>query len=118
MHPDTLAVHAGEPPLDRQDTPMVPDITVGSASAYPDLQSLDTAMASHRGYGRWGTENHRQLEQAVAALEGVGVTGRVEALAVASGMAAIATAVLTETNSGDHVVAATECYGATVTFLR
>ena len=118
MHPDTLAVHAGEPPLDRQDAPVVPDITVGSASAYRDLESLDAAMAGHRGYGRWGTQNHRQLEQAVAALEGVGVTGRVEALAVASGMAAIATAILTETTSGDHVVAAHDCYGTTVTFLR
>jgi cystathionine gamma-synthase len=118
MHSDTVAVHAGEPPLDRDDAPMVPSITIGSASAYPDLASLDTAMASHRGYGRWGTDNHRQLEQAVAALEGAPVTGRVEALAVASGMAAIATAVLTETNSGDHIVAAQDCYGTTVTFLR
>ncbi|HLB78158.1 MAG TPA: aminotransferase class I/II-fold pyridoxal phosphate-dependent enzyme [Candidatus Dormibacteraeota bacterium] len=118
MHPDTLAVHAGEPPLDRHDAPVVPDITVGSASAYRDLESLDAAMAGHRGYGRWGTQNHRQLEQAVAALEGVGVTARVEALAVASGMAAIATTILTETTSGDHVVAANDCYGTTVTFLR
>ena len=118
MHPDTLAVHAGEPSLDRQDAPMVPDITIGSASAYPDLQSLDAAMARHRGYGRWGTDNHRQLEQAVAALESAGVTGRVEALAVASGMAAIVTTVLTETNGGDNVVAAQDSYGTTATFLR
>jgi cystathionine gamma-synthase len=118
MHPDTLAVHAGEPPLDRPDAPVVPDITVGSASAYPDLASLEAAMAGHRGYGRWGTQNHRQLEQAVSALEGVGVTGRVEALAVASGMAAIATTIVTETTSGDHVVAANDCYGTTATFLR
>jgi cystathionine gamma-synthase len=118
MHPDTLAVHAGEPPLDRQDAPMVPDITIGSASAYPDLASLERAMAAHRGYGRWGTENHRQLEQTVAALEAAGAAGRVDALAVSSGMAAIATAVLTETTSGDHVVAANDCYGTTVTFLR
>jgi cystathionine beta-lyase/cystathionine gamma-synthase len=118
MHPDTLAVHAGEPPLDRPDAPVVPDITVGSASVYPDLASLETAMTGHRGYGRWGTQNHHQLEQAVSALEGVGVSGRVEALAVASGMAAIATTILTETTSGDHVVAANDCYGTTVTFLR
>jgi cystathionine beta-lyase/cystathionine gamma-synthase len=37
---------------------------------------------------------------------------------VASGMAAIATAVMTETNHGDHIVAAHDCYGTTVTFLR
>ena len=33
-------------------------------------------------------------------------------------MAAIATTILTETTSGDHVVAANDCYGTTVTFLR
>ena len=118
MHRDTLAVHAGEPPLNRQDTPVVPDITIASASVYPDLTSLDSAMAGHRGYGRWGTENHRQLEQAMAALEGAGADAHVDALAVASGMAAIAIAVLTEVNSGDHIVAANDCYGTTVTFLR
>jgi len=65
-HRDTVAVHGGEPPLDREDGPITPAITVGSASGYPDLETLDQAMAGHRGYGRWGTENHRQLEAAVA----------------------------------------------------
>ncbi len=97
---------------------MTPDITVASASVYPDLDALEHAMAGHRGYGRYGTDNHRQLEQAVAALEARETTGRVEALAVASGMAAIAVAVLSETNVGDHVVAAHDCYGTTLTFLR
>src|SRR6202521_354728 len=63
-HSDTVAVHAGEPAIDRKDAPITPDISVGSASGYPDLESLDAAMAEHRGYGRWGTENHRQLEGA------------------------------------------------------
>jgi cystathionine beta-lyase/cystathionine gamma-synthase len=116
-HRDTLAVHAGEP-APETDLPMTPDISVGSASGYPDLESLDRAMAEHRGYGRWGTANHRQLEAAVAALEGAGVTGVIEAQAVASGMAAIAVALLTELNAGDHVVAAHDCYGTTLTFLR
>ena len=71
-HSDTVAVHAGEPTLDRKDAPITPDITVGSASGYPDLATLDAAMAEHRGYGRWGTDNHRQLEAAVASLEANG----------------------------------------------
>jgi len=50
-HSDTVAVHAGEPKLDRKDAPITPDISVGSASGYPDLKTLDTAMAEHRGYG-------------------------------------------------------------------
>ncbi|HEV3095532.1 MAG TPA: aminotransferase class I/II-fold pyridoxal phosphate-dependent enzyme [Candidatus Dormibacteraeota bacterium] len=117
-HPDTIAVHAGEPPLDREDAPITPDITVGSASGYPDLASLDAAMAEHRGYGRWGTENHRQLEAAVAGLEANGLDGALGAVAVGSGMAAIAVALMSEMNAGDHVVAAHDCYGTTVTFLR
>jgi cystathionine beta-lyase/cystathionine gamma-synthase len=117
-HSDTIAVHAGEPALDRKDAPVTPDITVGSASGYPDLQSLDAAMAAHRGYGRWGTENHRQLEVALASLEANGLNATLEAVVVGSGMAAIAVALMSEMSSGDHVVAANDCYGTTVTFLR
>ena len=117
-HSDTLAVHAGEPVIDRKDAPITPDITVSSASGYADLTTLDAAMAEHRGYGRWGTENHRQLEAAVASLEANGVDTRLDAVAVGSGMAAIAVALMSEMNAGDHVVAAHDCYGTTVTFLR
>jgi cystathionine beta-lyase/cystathionine gamma-synthase len=117
-HSDTVAVHAGEPERDRPDAPITPDITVGSASVYQDLTSLDSAMAEHRGYGRWGTDNHRQLESAVANLEANGLDTGLDALAVGSGMAAIAVALMTEMNAGDHVVAAHDCYGTTITFLR
>src|SRR2546421_5067301 len=115
---DTIAVHAGEPAIDRKDAPVTPDITVGSASGYPDLKTLDPAMAEHRGYGRWGTENHRQLEAAVASLEANGLDTRLDAVAVGSGMAAIAVALMSEMNAGDHVVAAHDCYGTTLTFVR
>ncbi len=118
MHPDTIAVHAGEPAIDRKDAPITPDITVGSASGYPDLKTLDTAMAEHRGYGRWGTENHRQLEAAVASLESSGLQTRLDAAAVGSGMAAIAVALMSEMKAGDHLVAAHDCYGTTLTFVR
>src|SRR5437762_14257142 len=117
-HSDTVAVHAGEPAIDRKDAPVTPDITVGSASGYPDLTTLDAAMAEHRGYGRWGTENHRQLEAAMASLESNGLETRLDAVAVGSGMAAIAVALMSEINAGDHVVAAHDCYGTTLTFLR
>jgi cystathionine beta-lyase/cystathionine gamma-synthase len=117
-HPDTVAVHAGEPAIDRKDAPITPDITVGSASGYPDLKSLDAAMADHRGYGRWGTENHRQLEAAVVSLESNGLDTKLDAVTVGSGMAAIAVALMSEMNAGDHLVAAHDCYGTTLTFLR
>jgi methionine-gamma-lyase len=117
-HSDTVAVHAGEPVIDRKDAPITPDISVGAASGYPDLKTLDAAMAEHRGYGRWGTDNHRQLEAAVAGLESNGLETRLDAVAVGSGMAAIAVALMSEMNAGDHIVAAHDCYGTTVTFLR
>src|SRR5260370_32816187 len=116
-HPDTIAVHAGEPALDRKDAPITPDITVGSASGYTDLTTLDAAMAEHRGYGRWGTDNHRQLEAAVASLESNGLTTRLDAVAVGSGMAAITVALMSEMNAGDPLVAAHDCYVTTLTFL-
>jgi cystathionine beta-lyase/cystathionine gamma-synthase len=75
-------------------------------------------MAEHHGYGRWGTDNHRQLEAAMASLERNGLTTRLDAVAVGSGMAAIAVALMTEMNAGDHLVAAHDCYGTTLTFLR
>src|SRR2546423_9991650 len=115
---DTIAVHAGEPAIDRKDAAVPPDLTVGAASGYPDLKTLDTAMAEHRGYGRWGTDNHRQLEAAIASLESNGLDTRLDAVAVGSGMAAIAVALMSEMNARDHLVAAHDCYGTTLTFLR
>src|SRR5260370_17044091 len=88
-HSDTVAVRAGEPTLNRKDAPVTPDISVGSASGYPDLKTLDAAMAEHRGYGRWGTDNHRQLEAAVASLEANGLDPPLDPVSVRSGLPAI-----------------------------
>jgi cystathionine beta-lyase/cystathionine gamma-synthase len=118
LHPDTIAVHAGRPPLDRKDAPITPDITMGSASGYRDLAAVDAAMAEHRGYGRWGTENHGQLESAVAALESRGLDLKLGAVAVGSGMAAIAVALMSEMSSGDQLLVANDCYGTSMTFIR
>src|SRR5437762_10960281 len=98
-HSDTIAVHGGEPTLDRRDAPVTPDISVGSASGYPDLASLDVAMAEHRGYGRRGTDNHRQLQAALAGLEANGLATPPDAVAVRSGIAAIAAAPMSERNA-------------------
>src|SRR2546427_5341326 len=101
-HPDTIAVHAGGPAIDRKDAPVTPDITVGSASGYPDLKTLDAAMADHRGYGRWGTDNHRQLEAAVASLESNGLETRLDGVAGGSGLAGVAGGALRGVDGGAH----------------
>src|SRR3989304_345653 len=59
-------------------------------------------------YARWGNPTVRELEDALADLEG-GARG----LATASGMGAIASAILACGGSGDHVVAGASLYTST-----
>src|SRR2546428_9082181 len=106
---DTIAVHAGEPAIDRKDAPVTPDITVGSASGYPDLAALDAAMAEHRGYGRWGTENHRQLEAAGASLEANGPGGPLDPVAVWSGGGGVSGALISAMDARGPLARAPEC---------
>jgi cystathionine beta-lyase/cystathionine gamma-synthase len=64
-------------------------------------------------YTRYGNPTIHALESKLAALEGGGA-----ALATASGMAAVSTAILGYVKSGDHVVAARSLYGAAYNFLN
>lgn len=59
-------------------------------------------------YGRYGNPTVRELERRVAALEAAD-----DAVALASGMAAISTAVLALAKAGDHVVLFRDCYRRT-----
>ncbi|MDQ4075319.1 MAG: aminotransferase class I/II-fold pyridoxal phosphate-dependent enzyme [Chloroflexota bacterium] len=59
-------------------------------------------------YTRWGNPTVERLGQKVAALEGAEA-----GLALASGMAAISTALLTALSPGDHLIATTGLYSAT-----
>lgn len=83
------------------------------------LGTADEAAGAFRGdneryvYGRWGNPSVEQLEAKVAALEGAD-----EAVATASGMAAITGALLSLLCAGDHVVAPLACYGETSRLLR
>jgi O-acetylhomoserine (thiol)-lyase len=114
FHPDTLAIHAGQ----------IPDAATG-ARALPIYQTTSFVFdsAAHAAalfnlqtfgnvYARLSNPTVAALEERVAALEG----GRA-AVAVASGMAAEATALMTLLQAGDHVVAAGALYGGTVTML-
>lgn len=67
---------------------------------------METAPAAY--YTRWGNPTLRELEDALADLEG-GARG----LVTGSGMGAIASAILTSVDAGDHVVAGASLYTAT-----
>lgn len=81
-----------------------------STILYPD----HAAITQNRGeytYGRRGTPTTRSFEEAVSDLEGAART-----VTVPSGLNAIATAILSVCNAGDHLLVADNAYGPTRTF--
>jgi cystathionine beta-lyase/cystathionine gamma-synthase len=103
----TRAVHAGEPPA-RPGAPVVSPI-VPSTTFYSDPHDAGGEVL----YTRYGNgPNHLSLAARLAALD-----GGEDALAVASGMAAMACALLSLLRAGDHVVATDAIYGGTRVLL-
>jgi methionine-gamma-lyase len=111
----TLAVHAGETPCPATgalDTPIYQSTTFVAADA-DEMAAVYGEEKFGYMYTRYGNPTIRALEQKVAALE-----GGEAALAFASGMAAISSAILGYVKAGDHVVAARSLYGAAYNFLN
>src|SRR5262249_58639110 len=79
----------------------------------PEL-GAEIAAAYHpqRYYTRYGSPNVARIESVIADLEGAEC-----AVAVGSGMAAIAAAVLSNVRAGDHVVAPTTHYTPALTLI-
>jgi len=108
--PFTLAVHGGEPqsyPHDALTAPIVQTATY----AFRDTAELVAYMqgqVEREEYGRYGNPTVRLVEEKVAALEGTQ-----DAVAFASGMAAVSTAILALTKAGSHVVLFNDCYRRT-----
>ncbi|MEU6248817.1 PLP-dependent transferase [Glycomyces sp. NPDC047010] len=100
---ETLAVHGGEPRP-----------AAGGSVVFPLFQG--TVFETDRGeapYSRLGTNpTQRHLHRRLAALEGAEA-----AVATASGMGAITTALHSVLATGDHLIAAGDFYGGTHRFL-
>lgn len=73
-----------------------------------DIAEAMVAQAHPLFYGRYATPNTKQVEATVASLE-----GGEDALAVASGMAAVTLVLMTFLEAGDHVVAQNTLYPTT-----
>ncbi len=101
LRPATLAVHAGR--LAVHGAVVAP---VFHSAIYEDAPGADYHDVRYIRLNN--TPNARSVATAVAALEG-GEAG----LVLASGMAAIATALLSVVRSGDHVLASRGLYGGT-----
>lgn len=112
----TQAVHAGERAPRPDFTPIVTPIYNSATYTYESMEDLDAVLGSERPgyvYARYGNPTVIALEKAVAILE-----GGEEAMAFASGMAAIHAALLAaKVEAGATVVAAHDVYGATYALL-
>ncbi|MBZ5513848.1 MAG: PLP-dependent aspartate aminotransferase family protein [Acidobacteriia bacterium] len=111
----TLAVHAGESPCPATgalDTPIYQSNTFVSADA-DEMAAVYGGEKPGYMYTRYGNPTIRALETKVAALEGGGA-----ALAFATGMAAISSAILGYVKAADHVVAQRSLYGGAYNFLN
>ncbi|HEX5411652.1 MAG TPA: PLP-dependent aspartate aminotransferase family protein [Terriglobia bacterium] len=111
----TLAVHAGEEPCPATgalDTPIYQSTTFVSADS-DEMAAVYGEQKPGYMYTRYGNPTIHALESKLALLE-----GGEAALATASGMAAVSTAILGYVKAGDHVVAARSLYGATYNFLN
>lgn len=116
----THAIHAGEEP-DALTGAVAPPIHQSTTFAFRSADEAATAFERYTEpgllfqgrqdpyvYTRWGNPTITALERKIAALEGAEA-----ALATASGMAAIASAVLTAVEPGEHVVSGQAIYSGT-----
>jgi len=114
--PETICTQAGLHQLESRTVPLAPPIWQTSAFAYPDMEAMDEiARGEEPGfiYARYGLPNHRQLELALASLEGAE-----DAVVTASGMSAIAATLFALTIPGERVVADTHVYRGTRLLLE
>jgi cystathionine gamma-synthase len=113
----TEAVHAGT----RESYPhhtLTPSIVQTATYTFENTADLarymrgEDADAEREEYGRYGNPTVRELELRVAALEGAD-----DAVAFASGMAAVTSTLFALTKSGDHLVLFSDCYRRTRQFV-
>jgi O-acetylhomoserine (thiol)-lyase len=111
---DSLLVHGGleAGPAGATTVPIVQS----SSFAYQSAEALEDVFrgrAVGQVYTRLGNPTTEALERRLALLEGGGT-----AIATASGMAAITTAVLTILRSGDEILASSSLFGGTFSLFR
>ena len=112
---DTLSLHAGHVPDERHGSRAVP-IHQTTSYVFKDTEHAAALYNQELGghlYTRISNPTIAVLEQRIAALEGA-----VAATATASGMAALATALLVLCSQGDHIVASSRMYGANINLLE
>ena len=110
----TRMIHAAQPANDTSAvSPPVYQTSTFKLASPEEGAELAVAVAPTHFYTRYGTPNTRQVELLLAELE-----GSESALAVGSGAAAVTLSVLSNVRAGDHVVAQSVLYTATMTLFQ
>lgn len=114
LHFETLLIHGGlEPgPAGATTVPIVQSSSFAHETA-EDLEDIFRGRKSGQIYTRLNNPTTDSLEKRLALLE-----GGVAAVATASGMAAISTAVLTILRSGDEILASSSLFGGTYSLFK
>jgi cystathionine beta-lyase/cystathionine gamma-synthase len=116
MKDGTLLNHPPVVVVPADNRPLVAPIYQTVKFEFETLEQTQRLLRGERAgffYQRASNPGTRQLELTLAALQ-----GREDALVCASGVAAIANALLALTRAGDHVLCFLECYGPTRHLIR
>ena len=111
-HPETTAVTSGRSASGDSLAPVLFPSTTYEVATVAEHAEMVAAARPTKLYSRFGSPSVRELEDAVAALEGAEA-----ALASASGMASVSAVVLGLCSSGDHVVATRQVFSVTYALL-
>lgn len=108
VHPEAVKLRDG-------NTPLISPVHHSVKYRFENLESMNEAIKSGDGYfySRAANPTVRELELTISKLQ-----DRPEALAVASGMAAISTCLLSLLERGDHMIIALELYKPTRVLTR
>lgn len=112
----SIAVHAGEGIYPSDAVATSTPVFLTSSFHYPSTDELERVLGNEEPgfvYTRYGNPTTRAFETAVAQLEGTD-----DAIAMASGMAAIHAALALCVSAGDTVIASRDIYGASYSMLR
>ncbi len=111
---ETLLIHGGtEPgPGGATTVPIVQSSSFAHATA-EDLEDIFRGRKVGQVYTRVGNPTTESLEKRLALLE-----GGIAAIATASGMAAITTAVMTIVRAGDEILSSSSLFGGTFSLFR
>jgi cystathionine beta-lyase/cystathionine gamma-synthase len=116
LHPQTRAIHAGEPPKHGVGAPVTSAIVRSSTftlASTEELRLWAEGKSKAFMYTRDGNPTLDLAEKKIAALEGAD-----DAVVTSSGMAAISSTLLTFLSNGDELIATSQVYGGAFRLMR